>query len=478
MAIAQITILFILGTVPILFAAVQPWVWSVYGSCMIVAFLVFLWQDRNQLSIVPGVSINLAVALFFVVTLFLCIPLPTNVLSYLSPVRYQTLMTAQDLLNRPASWQTLSYIPRLALSWWVFLICLCLLFGTVRRLCADAKTLKRVVLVMMCVAMLEAAYGLIQALVPTMGVLWVDYVQAYMGSARGTFINRNHFAGFMEMTWPLALGFTMAQGGWGQGYSLKKILASERLNRQALLALGVVVLLLALLFSRSRAGIAGALIGLLTFILLTRSGRKGISRYSWLMLAGIVGLLVVYSMAIGIGPITERFFALSNGDSRLDYWRDSLPIIKDHPLGIGLRNYDNVIPVYNVSMLADKRLEYAHNDYLQLLIEAGWIGFIAVLTGFLIFMWKNAYRIRHMNPQKDPMRFFLAVGAFSGLISLTFHSFFDFNLQIPANCVYFVTLMAILYSCAWRSADSPELNQKMKKIATNRHSQAQITNRK
>ncbi|MGD8650317.1 MAG: O-antigen ligase family protein, partial [Desulfobacterales bacterium] len=381
MAIAQITILFILGTVPILFAAVQPWVWSVYGSCMIVAFLVFLWQDRNQLSIVPGVSINLAVALFFVVTLFLCIPLPTNVLSYLSPVRYQTLMTAQDLLNRPASWQTLSYIPRLALSWWVFLICLCLLFGTVRRLCADAKTLKRVVLVMMCVAMLEAAYGLIQALVPTMGVLWVDYVQAYMGSARGTFINRNHFAGFMEMTWPLALGFTMAQGGWGQGYSLKKILASERLNRQALLALGVVVLLLALLFSRSRAGIAGALIGLLTFILLTRSGRKGISRYSWLMLAGIVGLLVVYSMAIGIGPITERFFALSNGDSRLDYWRDSLPIIKDHPLGIGLRNYDNVIPVYNVSMLADKRLEYAHNDYLQLLIEAGWIGFIAVLTG-------------------------------------------------------------------------------------------------
>ena len=299
MAIAKITTLFILGSAPILFAAVQPWVWSVYGICMIFAFLVFLWQDRNQLSIVPGTSINLAVVLFFVVTLFLCLPLPTYVLSYLSPVRYQTLTTAQVLLNRPASWQTLSYIPRLALSWWVFLICLCLLFVTVRRLCADSKILKRIVLVMMCVALLEAAYGLIQALVPTMGVLWVDYVQAYKGSARGTFINRNHFAGFIEMTWPLALGFTMAQGGWGQGYTLKKILASERLNRQALLALGVVVLLLALLFSRSRAGIAGALIGFLTFILLTRSGRKGISLYSWLMLAGIVGMLVVYSMAIG-----------------------------------------------------------------------------------------------------------------------------------------------------------------------------------
>jgi hypothetical protein len=52
-----------------------------------------------------------------------------------------------------------------------------------------------------------------------------------------------------------------------------------------------------------------------------------------------------------------------------------------------------------------------------------------------------------MNPHKDPMRFFLAIGAFSGLMSLAFHSFFDFNLQIPANCVYFVTLMAILCAC-------------------------------
>ena len=330
------------------------------------------------------------------------------------------------------------------------MISLCLFFVTLRGMCAEPKALKHIVYLMMGVALIEAVYGLIQAMVPALGVLWVDYVQAYMGSARGTFINRNHFAGFLEMVWPLALGFTIAQGGWGQGYTLKKILASERLNRQALLALGIVILMLALLFSKSRAGIAGASMGFLTFILLTRSGSKGMFRYTWLLLAGIVGMLFVYSMTIGVGPIAERFFTLSDGDSRLDFWRDSLPIIRDHPLGIGLRNYEKVFPVYNVSMLADKRLEYAHNDYLQLLIEAGWIGFTAALTGLLIFMWKSAHRIKHMNPHKDPMRFFLAAGAFSGLVSLAFHSFFDFNLQIPANCVYFVTLMAILYACCGR----------------------------
>jgi O-antigen ligase len=323
----------------------------------------------------------------------------------------------------------------------------------VRTLCAERKTLKRIVWVMIGVALIEALYGLIQALVPTLGVLWVDYVQAYMGNARGTFINRNHFAGFIEMVWPLALGFTLAQGGWGRGYTIKKILISERLNRQALLALGIVMLLLALLFSRSRTGIAGAFIGFVTFFLLVRQVGKGISRYIWILLGGIIVMLVLYSLTIGISPVADRFFTLRGGDSRIEFWRDSLQVIKDHPLGIGLRNYEKVFPVYNVSNLSNKIIDYAHNDYLQLLIEAGWIGFTAVLTGFLIFMVKSTNRIKNMNPHKDPLRFFLAVGAFSGLTSLAFHSFFDFNLQIPANCVYFVTLMAILHSCTRRSAD-------------------------
>ena len=429
MAINQIFTLFVIGTIPILFAAVQPWVWSVYSFCMMAAFLNFVWQDRMPRFLVPGIGVNLTVLLFFAITMFQFLPLPSFILSYFSPTRFQTLTTTRILLDSPPAWQTLSYEPRVALAWWVFLLSLCLYFVMVRDLCAERKTLKCIVWVMMGVALIEALYGLIQALVPTLGVLWVDYVQAYMGDARGTFINRNHFAGFIEMVWPLFLGFTMAQGGWGQGYTLKKLLASERLNRQALLALGIVVLLLALLFSQSRAGIAGASIGFLTFFLLARSGSKGMSRYTWLMLIGIVGMLVGYSMAIGIGPITERFFTLRGGDSRLDFWRDSLPIIKDHPLGIGLKNYEKVFPVYNVSNLSDKVVDYAHNDYLQLLIEAGWIGFIAVLSGFLIFMGKSAYRIKHMNPHKDPMRFFLAVGAFSGLVSLAFHSFFDFNFR-------------------------------------------------
>jgi hypothetical protein len=136
----------------------------------------------------------------------------------------------------------------------------------------DRKMLHRIVFVMIGIGLLEAVYGLIQALVPSMGVLWVDYVQSYQGTARGTFINRNNFSGFIEMIWPLALGATLAMTG--RARSLKSALQSDSLNRQALMALGIIVFLLALIFTRSRAGIVSGLIGFLVFTIMARTGMK------------------------------------------------------------------------------------------------------------------------------------------------------------------------------------------------------------
>ncbi|MDP4856126.1 MAG: O-antigen ligase family protein [Desulfobacterales bacterium] len=439
-------ILFIIATIPILFAAVQPWVWSFYSLCMMAAFILFLWQQKiNSKFLVSSPPVNLMVGLFFFVTLFLCLPLPNAVISLLSPIRYETASTAWNLTSAAHKWQTLSYSALNAFTWWTFLLSLFLFFFVVRYLCTDKKTFTIVLAVMISLGLIEAVYGVIQALVPSIGVLWVDYFNEHMGYARGTFINRNHFAGFIEMTWPLILGYTMAMTD--QGHSLKRALASDMLNRQALMALGIVVLLLSLLLSRSRAGITGGLVGLMTFWYMARPNIRRIASHTRLLLGAIVVVLCIYCVTIGVEPIFERFLSIGDGKSRIDIWRDSLSILKDHPWGIGLHNFETVFQVYNRSFFSDKTVTYAHNDYFQLLIETGWVGFFILIGGFIFFTGKSFRLIRRFDAKADPKRFFLAVGAFSGIISLAFHSFFDFNLQIPANSLYFVTLIAILSAC-------------------------------
>jgi len=460
----HIIALFVVGTIPLLFAAVQPWIWSVYSVLIFTAFLLHLWQDKNQRSVMLNRVVIITVIAFFIVTFIQCLPMPASILSLLNPFRHQTLAASNNLLSNSLSWHSLSYSSLNSFSWWAFLLSAFLFFFIIKQFCESRRSLKVLVGIIMGLATVEAIYGLIQALIPSLGVLWVDYISPGLGKARGTYINRNHFAGFIEMVWPLALGYTLAMGFRGKEVNFKKLLASDRLNKHLFLVLGMVVMLLALLLSRSRAGIMGAFIGFFTFILLSRSSGKRLPLGFWIMSGAMVGLIFVYGFKIGFDPIIERFLQIGDqieqGDSRLSIWRDSLVIVKDHPLGIGLGNFKNVYPVYNVSRVSDTRFLYAHNDYLHLLVEAGIPGFLALVSGFFIFLGASFKKIKQMKPRHDPLRFFLAVGALSGIVSLAFHSFFDFNLHMPANLIYFVTLIAIVHSCAWSQAPAHSSKQK------------------
>jgi O-antigen ligase len=447
MSIVRNLTYFIIGTIPILFASVQPWVWSFYAFCIIVGFTIFLWRGRLSSNVFASVSwIKLAVFSFLAISLFMCLPLPPVMLSFLSPIRFHKVSTAWNLTDSHPVWESISYISGNAMTWWVFLLSLLLFFIMLQDLFKEKKALKTFVFIMIGIGLLESVYGLIQALTPSLGVLWVDYIEDYMGTARGTFINRNNFAAFINMIWPLALGLTLKT--YGKTKSLKAVLSSDKLNRHALMALGVIGFLLALMLTRSRAGIFSGIVGFTAFIIMSKTKKSYTAVHSRVLLCGIIVLLSVYTMTIGAGPIIERFLAVdANGNFRMLIWSDSLAIIKDHPIGIGLSNYENVFSVYSQSFVSDKTVKYAHNDYLQLLIETGWVGFFTFFGGLIFFIGKNFRLIRRLDPKVDSTRFFLAVGAFSGLISLAVHSFFDFNLQIPANCLYFITLLAILSSC-------------------------------
>jgi O-antigen ligase len=451
MYINRTIIFFIVATIPVLFAAVQPWIWSFYTACMVLAFLILLWQKKEGRVWHPPRIFIFTVGLFFVVTLFQSLPLSESFLSFLSPFRFRVLAQSRAIIGNPSDLATLSYAPLTSLAWWTFMLGLFLFFLVFQKNFTSNRDLKILIRILLGVAFLEAIYGLIQALVPSLGVLWVDYITAYLGDARGTYINRNHFAGFMEMMLPLGLAYTLAMGSWHKKISFKALISSDRPNFQFFLSIGLIVMALALLLSKSRAGIFGGVTGFLTFALLMRSSSGELPRSFWVVISVIVGMVSFYSLKIGIDPVLERFLRIGKDTSRFDIWRDSLAMIKDHPFGIGLAAFKQVFPVYNASNFTDVRYIYLHSDYLQLLVEAGWIGFTALVGGFYIFLVKSVFKIRYMRLQSDPLRYFLSIGALSGLVSIAFHSFFDFNLHMPANCVYFVLLIGIVYNCAWRS---------------------------
>jgi O-antigen ligase len=452
--ITQAGLLFIIATVPLPYASVQPIVWPFYAILIFFLFIYGLWSDKLDFQFIKSPLLIFSLGLFFVYTLLQVVPLPLGFLRFLNPFQHHVVQQSTVLLGESSHWHTLSYVPSASFAWWIFLLSLFIFFGILHPYMASSRNLIMVTGVMIGVALFESLYGLMQALIPTLGVLWSGTITG-PGNASGTFINRNHFAGFIEMIWPLGFGLALATTnllGKDKIHSrtlsvtkrLKIYLSSDRVGIQLVIISALLFIFLALLFSKSRAGITGAFIGFFAFVLLCRLGGKKLTRSAWWTMGVGVAFLMVYGGMIGFDQIIGRFMAIDDSaGSRIGIWKDTIAMIKGHPFGIGLGNYEHVMPVFTVHGSYDIKYVHAHNDYLQLLAEAGWPGFIALVGGFYIFLGKSIRRIRKFGPDMDPVRFYIRIGACSGLISMAFHSFFDFNLQIPANLIYFVVLMAI-----------------------------------
>lgn len=444
-------LLFVICTIQFYFAAAHTWVWPFYVAVMAVAYVIHLWH-RKSATISLSKAWLICVGFFFAWTAFQSMPLPVKLLAGLSPNRHAVLMQSASLTGLPVKWGTISYNIEESMAWWILMIVLWGVYLIFRDELTHRRRLTLLITVFFAVAFLQSIYGILQSLIPNMGVLGLP--GGHMGYARGTYFNRNHFAGFIEMMFPLCLGYMLSYREWkiggnriGNSAKNKKVVGSGGNQLVFLWAVIMIMMLLATLFSQSRAGILGILLGVFVFSLLVRTAHKKVAHRLWFGLAVILGMTLLYGFRIGFEGLIDRFMDIGDGNDRTSFWLDSLPIFKDHPLGIGLMNFKSVFRVYEESTSFIGTVRHTHNDILQLLIETGWPGFIALFGGFLVLIYKKIIQVIHMRPQNDPMHFFLATGALCGLISIGFHSFFDFNLQIPANMVYFVILLAILNVC-------------------------------
>ena len=276
-----------------------------------------------------------------------------------------------------------------------------------------------------------AALAVLQGLAPNGKLYWI-WTSAQGGAIYGPYVNRNHYAGLMEMLTPFPL-----------------VLAATRFtdgNRKIVVA-GIAALMAASIFlSGSRGGMAAFVAQTIVLSVLLVRKRDG----SWkqpLMLGVFLAAVIVFLVWMGGNELTRRLMSIHSeareeisGGMRLSIDRDGLRMLFKRPfLGWGLGTFPIVYPEFR-SFYTTFFVNQAHNDYLQLLVETGLAGF-GIAVWFLVMVFRQA--AGKLKDWTETASGALTVMALLGCIGILVHSFVDFNLQIPANAALFYVLCAI-----------------------------------
>ncbi|HVA18356.1 MAG TPA: O-antigen ligase family protein [Candidatus Dormibacteraeota bacterium] len=231
----------------------------------------------------------------------------------------------------------------------------------------------------------------------------------------GPFVDRDHFAGFMELTAPFGMAM-LIQTAW-------------RGEIVALLALLTAVPIAALVLSGSRGGIVGFALAVLVLIFLSR--RRNIGVRQVVAFASLLILAGAFTLWFGVSATVQRFEQLApnsiSRDQRLSMDRDTWRIFLHHPwTGTGLGTLETVCPRYETDY--DGRVvDHAHNDYLELAAETGAIGGILGLV-FIVLLFQHGLANLSSREGRSNRAFY--TGVLAACSALLVHSFVDFNLHV------------------------------------------------
>jgi O-antigen ligase len=328
------------------------------------------------------------------------------------------------------------YSTRLAL---VQILALFIYFAAALAFIDSPKRLRLIVRTVTIFGFVLALLGLIQSFTSPDKIYWLKELP--QSTPFGPFYNRHHFAAYMELALALPLGLLLS--------------GAIETDKRPLYIFAAVLMGIALLTTGSRGGMIALLAEAVFLVVFSSFGRgedaksegekTGRAR-SALVRAGLVLALVLAlfggAVLFGGEAALSRMVGTVNSEDpttgRAHFWSVTLDIIKTHPVtGSGLGSYGLAYTRFD-SRNGLFRLEQAHNDYLQVMADAGIIGVVLVLF-FIIALFRMGFARRET---EDPFRRGVATGALAGCFAVLVHSFFDFTLHTTANALLFLMLAA------------------------------------
>ena len=451
----------------ILFGAVHAYAYSFVFLSIFTASL-FLIRKNITKDIKTGkytyshlkTELDLFFYLFLAYLAFQTIPIPDYIVRAISPEALAVGKMARSPLcgleQAKSAWFALSPYEYPVRQSFIRLVFYCLLYRCLVETLNSKARINTAVAVILMLGSFEALYGLIETYSGHRHILWFKKI-AYFEDVTGTYINRNHFAGFMGMGLLLAAGFAGAffeqkkrrseiKSDWKKSSRrrLSELFSKDRIYaKKILIIISGIVIGLGLILSASRGGMVSASIAMflmgLMFLFKKEHRRKGI------LLLAMFLVIFIYAYNIGIDYSLKRFNHISGDyETRERYALKTYEIFEDYKItGAGTGNFQYLYPRYQSSEDKKQYFLFAHNDWLQFAAEAGIVGIVLLIAGISFYIF---FTIRLWKARNNSYSICLGAVPFAVLAAMGIHSYSDFNLHIPANFMMMVSIAAIGYS--------------------------------
>ncbi|WP_193771093.1 O-antigen ligase family protein [Candidatus Magnetaquicoccus inordinatus] len=441
--------LLLLIWLPLPLGSNRAWAWSLMEGAVLLlltAWLLLQWRHPStDLSFLQSIKPSLWLFLAALIYPFLqAISLPEVVVSLLSPqsaaIRHLAQMDPGGPLSLDAHATLVEWLKGVAYGglFWLTLV----LINSQQRL----QTLLWVLL----------ANGVVQVCISLLLISTSDNTDV-----RGSFVNRNHLAGFLELVLPLAIGLLRympsrsgsARHGWDRAHAVLRLVTGSF----GVLAGLSIILWTTLILTQSRAGNASLLLAFLVVFLFSRAdrGEQKERSYRSPIRIFLVFLLLLLGSGAGLEILLGRFLDTNLlQEGRMAVLLTGKEIIRDFPLfGSGSGTFAYIYPHYQHPSIAQHFFDHAHNDHLELLADRGLIGY-SLLALTVLTVWFRT--VRYIRLGKNTLFAATCYATLLSTISLTFHGLLDFNFHIPVNAAYFSVLLGLGLRCSRIESPPPQ----------------------
>lgn len=260
----------------------------------------------------------------------------------------------------------------------------------------------------------ERLIALLPYVALALGVL--SLVLMYIPITKDYFTVSERMAGFLQYPNTFALFLLVGE---------LTALSKEKLKPIDIIS--ALLLIILLLFTGSRAVFILAVFSNV-LIIFFRKGRKNKIILCTVLAALVLAVLLLLPL-LKSNEIFSRYFTISFGEStfvgRLLYYADAFPVILKHPFGLGYMGYYYIQQSIQTGVYS---VMFIHNDFLQLLLDVGWIPCLLFVVGII----KSFFRKGN------------SAGKRIILLTVFLHCLFDFDLQFIS--MFFILLLFLNYN--------------------------------